>query len=179
MGDISASATASTNIVISDTDVYSVLASFDPSKSSGIDGIGPKVLKHSALALYIPFHHLFSLCMTQCSIPSEWKMDRITPIFKAGDRMSVKNYRPISLLCNVSKVLERLIFDKVSPFVTRQITMSQFGFLRNHSSVQQILKFLNNIVNQMDNKCQCDVIYLDFRKAFYSVPHKELLHKLS
>ena len=92
--------------------------------------------------------------------------------------MSVKNYRPISLLCNVSKVLERLIFDKVSPFVTRQITMSQFGFLRNHSSVQQILKFLNNIVNQIDNKCQCDVIYLDFRKAFDSVPHKELLHKL-
>ena len=90
--------------------------------------------------------------------PSEWKMHRITPIFKAGDRMSVKNYRPISLLCNVSKVLERLIFDKVSPFVTRQITMSQFGFLRNHSSVQQILKFLNNIVNQID---------------------KELLHKLS
>ena len=61
-------------------------------------------------------------------------MHRITPIFKAGDRMSVKNYRPISLLCNVSKVLERLIFDKVSPFVTRQITMSQFGFLHNHSS---------------------------------------------
>ena len=56
--------------------------------------------------------------------------------------------------------------------------MSQFGFLRNHSSVQQILKFLNNIVNQIDNKCQCDVIYLDFRKAFDSVPHKELLHKL-
>ena len=178
MGDISASATAITNIVISDTDVYSVLASLDPSKSSGIDGIGPKVLKYSALALYIPFHHLFSLCMTQCSIPSEWKMHRITPIFKAGDRMSVKNYRPISLLCNVSKVLERLIFDKVSPFVTRQITMSQFGFLRNHSSVQQILKFLINIVNQIDNKCQCDVIYLDFRKAFNSVPHKELLHKL-
>ena len=56
--------------------------------------------------------------------------------------------------------------------------MSQFGFLRNHSSVQQILKFLNNIVNQIDNKCQCDVIYLDFRKAFDSVPHKQLLHKL-
>ena len=70
MRDISAPATTITN-VISDTDVYSVLASLDPSKSPGIDGIGPKVLKHSALALYIPFHHLFSLCMTQCSIPSE------------------------------------------------------------------------------------------------------------
>ena len=50
--------------------------------------------------------------------PFRMENAHITPIFKDGDRMSVKNYRPISLLCNVSKVLERLIFDKVSPFVT-------------------------------------------------------------
>ena len=56
--------------------------------------------------------------------------------------------------------------------------MSQSGFLRNHSSVQQILKVLNIIVNLIDDKRQCEVIYLDFRKAFDSVPLKELLHKL-
>ena len=93
---------------------YEALAALDPSKSSGIDGIGPNILKHGAQALYVPLHHLFNLTLTHCSMLSEWKIHQITPIFKAGDRANIKNYRPISLLCCISKVLERLIFDKLS-----------------------------------------------------------------
>ena len=158
--------------------MYSVLTSLDPTKSSGTDGIGPKLLKVGAIALYIPLHHLFKLCLSKCSIPSEWKIHRIIPIFKAGDKTSVQNYRPISLLCCVSKVLERLIFTKISDFVTQQISPSQFVFLRGHSSVQQLLKFLSLVIDSLDNSLQCDAIYLDFKKAFDSVPHQELLFKL-
>ena len=104
---------AITNIDISDTEVYEALAALDPSKSSGIDGIGPNILKHGAQALYVPLHHLFNLSLTHCSMPSEWKIHQITPIFKDGDRANIKNYRPISLFCCISKVLERLIFDKI------------------------------------------------------------------
>ena len=166
------------NIDISDTEVYHVLASLDPSKSSGADGIGPNILKSGALALYVPLHHLFNLCLTQGSMPSEWKIHQITPIFKAGDRSCVNNYRPVSLLCCVSKVLERLIFDKIVQFVTQQISPSQFGFLRHHSSLQQLLIFLSKIISSLESKQAFDVIYMDFKKAFDSVPHRELLHKL-
>ena len=167
-----------TNITLSDSDVYSALTSLDPTKSSGTDGIGPKLLKVGAIALYIHLHHLFKLCLSKCSIPSEWKIHRIIPLFKAGDKTSVQNYRPISLLCCVSKVLERLIFTKISDFVTQQISPSQFVFLRGHSSIQQLLKFLSLVIDSLDNSLQCDAIYLDFKKAFDSVPHQELLFKL-
>jgi len=84
-------------------EVYKALSALDPTKSSGIDGLGSKLLKHCALALYALICHLFNLTITKRYLPSEWKLHLITPIHKSGDRAQVNNYRPISLLCTVSK----------------------------------------------------------------------------
>ena len=89
--------------------MYIALKSLDVSKAMGPDGINPTVLKLCADCLFRPIHKLFTLCLSNSCIPSEWKTHCIIPIFKSGDRSSIKNYRPISLLCCVSKVLERLI----------------------------------------------------------------------
>ena len=96
-----------------------------------------------------------------------------TPMFKACDRAYVKNYRPISLLCCISKVLELIIFDKIISLVSQQISFSQFGLMRHHSSLQQFLIFVYKIIKTFKSKSNYDVIYLDF-----SVPHRELLYKL-
>ena len=148
-------------------------------KSSGLDRIGPKLLKNCALALYIPIHHLFSLSLASHTIPSEWKIHSITPIHKSGDKSLVSNYRPISLLCIISKVLERIIYNHLSKFLLEQnpIYISQFGFRKHHSTTQQLL-YLDRVHKSLNINAQCDVIYLDFRKAFDSVPHNELLLKL-
>ena len=156
---------------------YYVLVSLNPNKAMGVDCIGPKVLKTCAIALYLPIHHLFSLCISQHKFPEEWNIHRITPIFKSGDKSNVKNYRPISLLCCISKVLERIIYDKIIDFISVSISKGQFGFLPNRSCVQQLLLFVNSIHNSLESKTQTDVIYLDFKKAFDSVPHGELLFK--
>ena len=166
------------HLVISDTEVYTALASLDPSKTSGIDNIGPRILKSCSLALYPVVHHLFSLSLQNCIIPSEWKVHCIIPIFKSGDKNMVSNYRPISLLCVISKVLEKIIYDKVFVFIGKSITSAQFGFLRNHSCLQQLLTFLWGVIDTMEKKCQLDTIYLDFQKAFDRVPHQDLLGKL-
>ena len=105
-------------------------------------------------------------------------MHLIIPVFKSGDKSSVRNYRPISLLCSVSKILEKLIYDKIIPFVSTSISSCQFGFRPKHSSTQQLLSFLNTVHTILDTHSQADVVYLDFRKAFDSVPHNELLMKL-
>ena len=105
------------SIAISISDVLDALSSHDPSKALGIDCIGPKVLKNCATALCTPVHHLFSVSLSTGHLPNEWRTHLITPIFKAGDRCSVKNYRPISLLCTVTKVLERLVFNHVADFL--------------------------------------------------------------
>ena len=169
-------------VSFTDSEVFDALQSLDPTKSSGCDSIGSKLIKHCALALYPPVHHLFSVSLSKQSIPYEWKCHSITPIFKSGDKSLVKNYRPISLLCIMSKVLEHLIFSKISKFiVTNNILYHhQFGFRRQHSTTQQLLVFLSDVHSALNdyNCSQCDVIYLDFKKAFDSVPHQELLMKL-
>ena len=111
---------------------------------------------------------------------NHWNHRSITPIFKSGDKSQVTNYRPISLLCIVSKVLEHLIYKRVSKFLTDNNILShqQFGFRQHHSTTQQLLIFLTKVLNALNNYPKCDVIYLDFKKAFDSVPHQELLLKL-
>ena len=166
------------NIAISSSDVYNALTALDPSKTQGIDRISPKVWKKSAPVLYYPLHHLFTKCLANITLPTEWQIHTITPIFKSGDRSAIKNYRPISLLCIVSKVLERLVYDKILPFLLQQLTVFQFGFLPNRSAIQQLLSVANIVQEALaTNKC-VDIIYLDFKKAFDSVTHSRLLSKL-
>jgi len=86
----------------------------NPTEAMGIDGIGPKVLKSCALALYQTIHHLFALRLTLFA--KEWRLHLITLIYKSGNKSSVKNYRPISLLCVNSKILERIVYDKIISF---------------------------------------------------------------
>ena len=162
-------------ITISEGEVYNTLSSLNTNKASGIDGIGPKILNHCAISLFKPLHYLFSLCLRKHNLPHDWLIHTIVPVYKSGDKTSVSNYRPISLLCNTSKVLERLVYDKVFPHIQKYISNRQFVFLKNRSTVQQLLILLNSIIN---TKNQTDTIYLDIRKAFDTVPHNELLIKL-
>ena len=161
------------NITI--TNVYEALISLNIDKSTGIDDISPRVLQSCAEALCEPLHHLFSLSLRYAIVPSSWKIHKVVPIFKAGDVNSVRNYRPISLLSNTSKVLERLIFNKMIDHVTKSISPLQFGFTKNCSTLQQMLIFINQVIN---TPSQTDVIYFDISKAFDTVSHSILLRKL-
>ena len=82
------------------------------------------LLKHCATALFQPLHHLFLLSIMQSYLPLEWRIHLIKPILKF-----VENYRPISLLCIASKILEKIIHNKISVYVINFISDSQFGFL--------------------------------------------------
>ena len=160
---------AISEVTFSELDVFRALY---PSKAMGCDIISPRLLKLYALALYQPFHYPFSLSLSQCYIPLEWCTHLIKPIYKSGDKSSVRNYRPISLLPVISKVLEKVVYNNIVDFITNSISPYQFGFLRNRSTLQQLLVFFNNIFSSLG--LQADVVYLDFRKAFDSVAHSEL-----
>ena len=102
----------------------------------------------------------------------------ITPIPKSGDLSSIRNYRPISLLCILSKVMEKLVYDKIIDFIRPQLSHAQYGFLQKRSSTTQLLTCYSEVVDAFESKTSADVIYLDLRKVFDSVPHQELLYKL-
>ena len=165
-------------ISITESDVYKALASLDPSKAMGYDGISPRLLKHCALPLCQPLLDLFSLSLSQNYIPLEWRTHLIKPIWKSGNKNSVENYRPIYLLCITSKVLEKIIYNHLIHFAVKSVSTTQFGFLHSRSSLQQLLILFNNVVNPLQKGHQTDVAYLDFSKAFDSVAHNELLYKL-
>jgi len=131
--------------------------------------------KHCAISLSKPLHYLFSLSLRKHTLPSDWLIHAIVPVYKSGDKTSANNYQPISLLCNISKILEQLICNKVSPHILKCISNRQFGFLRNRSTVQQLLILLNKITN---TKNQSDIIHLDIRKVFNSIPRDDLLTKV-
>ena len=166
------------SIDITTSDIWKALSSLDPSKAKGIDGISPQVLQSCAVPLCEPLLHLFSSSLVTSTLPSEWKIHRVTPIFKSGDRALVSNYRPISLLPVISKVLERIIYDKIIDHLLPSLSPFQFGFIQGRSTLQQLMVYLDILFSNLDNKSQTDVIYLDIRKAFDTVPHHTLLHKL-
>jgi len=163
------------NISFTLDDIYQALLSLQPNKASGLDNIGPRIIKNCADSLVEPLHHLFSLSLNCMDIPVEWKQHTIVPVFKSGDKTNLRNYRPISLLSSISKVLERLVCDRVTKFISDSIFCNQFGFQKHKSTLQQLLLYFNDLCSSNNTT---DTIYLDFTKAFDSVPHNELLFKL-
>ena len=102
----------------------------------------------------------------------------MVPVFKKGDREVVKNNRTIFLLCILSKVLERCLYNHVALFVRPQIYLHQHGFLSGRSTVTQLLCFLHEAGATLDKSGQLDIAYLDYSKVFDSVSHKGLIYKL-
>ena len=102
----------------------------------------------------------------------------IIPIHKSGDKTHIKIYRPISFLCIVSKVLERIVYNRIMNFAMNSFTQHQFDFLPRRSTLQQLILFTEKLPNGINNKNEVDVIYMDFKKAFDLVSHNALLSKL-
>ena len=132
----------------------------------GPDGIPPILLSKCASVLYKPLHYLFNLTLKFGYLPCEWKVHKIIPVFKSGDPTHINNYRPISLLSNTSKVLERILHDKIIGHVTSRINPAQFGFIQNHSSVQQLLLVLSDIFT---SRHQLDIIYPHTQPPTHSI----------
>ena len=120
--------------------------------------------------------YLFLLSLSSKTIPADWKLHKIIPVYKSGDKSNLRNYKPISLLCNISKILESLIYNKVIEFIHKSISSHQFGFQKHKSTLQQLLKYFNDLC--ISNNPTDTIYVLDFTKAFDSVSHNELLLKL-
>lgn len=111
-------------------------------------------------------------------MPNLWKSAFITPIHKKGSRTEVTNYRPISKLCILSKVLEKQVHKQVYAAVHQSLNDFQHGFLPGRSTVSNLALFNDYLTESMDTGYQVDVIYTDYSKAFDRISHRLLLVKL-
>ena len=149
-------------------------------KSSGHDGIDNCLLKSIILSIVNPLVHIFNLSLTTGYVPTNTKIAKVIPIFKKGDALETNNYRPISLLPSFSKVLERIVFIRVTAFLNMNniINDSQFGFRAKHNTTHALLTCIGNISHAIDQRLHTIGIFLDFSKAFDTINHDILLHKL-
>ena len=166
------------DITISEEDVVQHLSILDPSKATGPDGIPGRVLKECSSVIAPSLCSLFNHSLHSGTVPSEWKSANVTPVHKKDKKEPATNYRPISLLSIISKVLERCVCNRFYDHVREMINKAQHGFLHGRSCVTQLLSTLHHIGQLLDRNIQTDVLFLDFAKAFDSVDHGILLKKL-
>ena len=120
------------------------------------------------------------MTLSEGKLPDQWKCANVTPLFKKGARGNPSNYRPVSLTSIPCKVMEKIIRDAMFSHMEENGILSehQHGFVAARSCVTNLLGVLDDWTSYLDNGIPVDAIYLDFSKAFDSVPHERLLHKL-
>ena len=152
----------------------------NPSKAQGPDKIPNSVLKECASELSGAVTYLFQKSLDSGALPDDWISANIAPIYKKGDRHLAENYRPVSLTCVLSKLLEHIICRAMLTHFERNkiLTNLNHGFRAGYSCETQLAVTIDDLTRNLDNNHQTDVIILDFSKAFDTVPHDKLLHKL-
>lgn len=168
------------DIIITTDGVEKLLKNLNPNKAQGPDNIAPIVLKSLASQLAPSLTHIFSVSLKTGSVPSDWTVANICPVFKKGEKFKASNYRPVSLTCICSKLLEHIISSQLMSFLESNNILYdlQHGFRTKRSCESQLLQFYQELASNFEKRHQTDIIIMDFAKAFDKVSHRHLLYKL-
>jgi hypothetical protein len=161
-------------------EVYKILTHLDTNKACGPDLISNRILKEAAISLSEPISDLFNKSLSQGKFPQPWKHANVTPVHKKGDRQTKSNYRPISLLSNISKVQERIVHNRLYEHcrTNNLLTERNSGFKPFDSTINRLIHLTHQIYDGLDKKRDILIVFLDISKAFDRVWHLGLLHKL-
>lgn len=164
----------------SENEVIIAIKKLNGKAAAGNDNIRAETVKKHYQYIAKPLAHVINQTLETGNFPKQLKQAIITPIFKEGDEKLATNYRPISVLPVFSKVLERIIFDRIVNFLVRYNLMSkkQFGFTENTGVNDALYDLLNEVYSSLNNKLKCLTIFMDMAKGFDVIPHHILLKKL-
>eukprot|EP00745_Piridium_sociabile_P029683 TRINITY_DN4896_c5_g2_i1.p1 TRINITY_DN4896_c5_g2~~TRINITY_DN4896_c5_g2_i1.p1 ORF type:complete len:403 (-),score=94.76 TRINITY_DN4896_c5_g2_i1:230-1438(-) len=169
-----------TSFIITIEAVKKHLKGLKTGTAPGPDGIPPLLLTETAEELAQPVTIIFKKSLEEGRIPEDWRKATVTPIFKKGSRLLPSNYRPVSLTSVLCKVMEALIRDQLLEHLLRNdlICREQHGFTPGRSCTTELLDTLECWTAILDQGGTIDAIYMDFHKAFVSVPHQKLMKKV-
>ena len=167
---------------ISESLVLHLLQTLPTSKASGCTVLTNRVLQEIAAVIAPSLTYLYNLSVSTDTFPEDWKAATVTPIFKnKGSQLDPTNYRPVSLLPSVGKLLDKIQCCAFTKFLMNHNIPPehQFGFLPGRSTTHQLIYIINNWYQALDRGEKCAAVFLDFQKAFHRVWHRGLMHKLA
>ena len=160
--------------------VFKVLNTLPNSGTVDIDNLSYVILKKVAFFLSPILSKLFNLSFQTATIPDGWRLVMITPIHKSGAKNVISNYRPVAISSVVCRVMERIVRESIVTYCLDNeiIHSSQHGFLPGKSTETAGLSFFDFLCRNADLSYNIDVLFLDYKKAFESVPHDRLVSKM-
>ena len=161
--------------------VFSLLNKLNKSKAAGLGKISARLTRECADLICIPICDIFNQSISLGVFLDEWKCERVTLLFKQGDRDDLYNYRPISVISVVAKVFEIIVYDQLYAYLEEPeiICKYQSGFRAIHSTVTALLEATDTWAYNIDCGKISAVVFLDLKKAFDTVDHEIILSKLN
>ena len=160
--------------------IFNELKKLNPKKSTGLDGINARFLRDGAIELKSVITFIINLSISTNEVPTELKQARVRPIYKKDDRLQVSNYRPVSILNIVSKILERAIYVQLDKYLKDNNILynHQSGFRKAHSTETCLINLTDTIKKEISKGNYVGMVMLDLQKAFDTVDHQILCQKL-
>ena len=166
------------DLLCTEEEVLQLLSNLDTIKTNGHDDISAIMLKSTALSIAPIITELFNCSIKLGKIPTEWKIARVSPISKQGNSSNPSDYRPISLLSILSKILERHVANILIDHYSNILSSHQWGFTQGKSTSGALVTAIDAWHKLLDSGTEVCAIFFDYRKAFDTVSHTLLLQKL-
>ena len=143
-------------------------------KAGGVDGISAKTLKIIAPFISESLQHIFNTSIEHAVWPDALKSAEVVPIHKAGDKSNISNYRPISLISNIAKIFEKIIYNRLYNFLkdSNILSETQYGFVKGKGTTDALNVITDIIYKHLDKSKPLIITFLDLAKAFDTVNHK-------
>jgi hypothetical protein len=162
-------------------EVVSMAKNLKNKLTAGYDDIPKSLVKQCIQFIKGPLTHIYNLSLRLGVFPNEWKAAKVNPLHKKGDRYDIHNYRPISIILMFAKLLERLMFNRLIPFLyeNKILTEAQNGFRKGKCMETAVQSFIEINQEALDKGVHSIGIFIDLTKAYDTLNHKVLVEKLS